>query len=222
MPRLLGSLAPNGIPARLVLAMLESAGIFYASLSPVIVSALAQSGSFSRAEAGYVFSCNMFGTAIGGLCIIFLVHRLNWRRASAVLLVMLMLIDVLSALADTPTQLYVLRFAHGLTGGVLIGVSMSVIARTLNPERTIALFIMLQLIIGGVFTVLLTPLLPDLGVPIVWLSLIAFAFVGLVLLPLLGPYPVAARQPNGSVLTAGAPYKHVILVMLALFIFQCG
>jgi hypothetical protein len=32
------SIAENGIPARLVLAVLESAGILYAALSPVIVT----------------------------------------------------------------------------------------------------------------------------------------------------------------------------------------
>ena len=220
--RLVGSLAPNGIPARLVLAILESAGILYATLSPVIVSGLARSGEFSRADAGYVFSSNMLGTALGGLCIIFFVHHLNWRRATALLLVTLILLDLLSAYAGTPSALYVLRFAHGLSGGVLIGVTMAVIARTLNPERTIALFIMLQLVVGGVITITLTPMLPTFGTSIVWLSLIGFSMLGLILLPLLGPYPVEAHASQGTVSTARAPGSSIGLIMIALFLFQCG
>lgn len=220
--RRIGPLAPNGIPARLVLALLESAGILYANIGPVMVSALVHSGAFSRAEAGYVFSCNMLGTAIGGFCMIFLVHRLSWRRASAVLLVLLMLLDLLSAAADAPLALYLLRFAHGLTSGALIGVSMSVIARMLHPERTIALFIMLQLIVGGFLTMILTPLLPSFGTAIVWLSLIAIALSALVLLPLLDSYPVETRRVDQPVATARAPLVFIALVMLAIAIYQCG
>ncbi|MCB1686422.1 MAG: MFS transporter [Pseudomonadales bacterium] len=191
-------------------------------MSPVIVTGLAQSGALDRAQAGYVFSCNMLGTALGGLCIIFFVHRLNWRRASAGLLVVLIVLDLISATVSAPMQLYVLRFAHGLAGGILIGVAMSVIARMVNPERTVALFIMLQLITGGAFTLLLAPLLASPGTYIVWLSLAAFSLLSLLLLPLLGPYPVETRQ-DGSVATEHtAPFACILFAMIALFIYQCG
>ena len=45
--RYVGRLSPDGVPARLVLALLESAGILYASLSPVIVTGLARSAGFT-------------------------------------------------------------------------------------------------------------------------------------------------------------------------------
>ena len=57
--------APNGLPARLALAVLGSAGILYANSGPVIVSGLTQSSNFTAETAAYVFFANMYGTAIG-------------------------------------------------------------------------------------------------------------------------------------------------------------
>ncbi|MGE0623920.1 MAG: hypothetical protein AB7I04_10720 [Pseudomonadales bacterium] len=135
------TLPPDGIPARLVLSVLESAGILYANLSPVIVSGLVQSGAFTGQTAGWIFSVNMVGTAIGGFVVLFFVRRLRWRPVSCVLLAVMILADLISVRVMDPEVLGSLRLVHGLSGGALIGVSMSVIARMLNPERTIAIFI---------------------------------------------------------------------------------
>ena len=53
-------LDPNSLISRLGLAILASAGIFYANISPVIVSAFAQGSNFTGESAGYIFSINMF------------------------------------------------------------------------------------------------------------------------------------------------------------------
>ena len=81
----ISSLAANGLAARVGLAILASTGILYANFSPVIVSGLAQSSNFTSETAGYVFSANMYGTAIGGFAVIFLINQLNWRWTAFVL-----------------------------------------------------------------------------------------------------------------------------------------
>jgi len=217
-----GSLAPNGLPARIVLAIVTSAGILYASLAPVIVSGLMQSPSFTGESAGYVFSVNMYGSAFGGFLIIFVVERLNWRWAAAILLVLIIGLDLLSAFLDSATQLYVVRFLHGVVGGGLIGVGMAVIARIANPERTFALLIVIQLVLGGVVTAALTPVLSELGVRPVWLFLMGFSILALLLLPLLGEYPLkdTLAAVDGSSRRAG--WLPVLLIMAAVFVFQAG
>ena len=87
------SLAPNGLAARVCLAILASAGILCANFSPVIVSGLAQSSNFTGETAGYVFSDNMYGTAVGGFAIIFLINQLNWRWAAVALITLLICTD---------------------------------------------------------------------------------------------------------------------------------
>lgn len=214
--------APNGLPGRLALAVLGSVGILYANFSPVIVSGLTQSAYFTAETAAYVFAANMYGTAIGGLAAVFLVGSLNWRWSSVVLVVLLIVADVVSALVGATESLYVVRFVHGLIGGSLMGVAMSVIARTESPERTIAFAILIQLSLGGLGAVVLIPQLSTYGIGVVWLSLIGLSVCALVLLPFLGQYP---RKKNiaGSLGVAHRPsWGHVFLAMAALFLFQSG
>lgn len=204
-----------------MLSVLESAGILYANLSPVIVSGLVQSGSFTGQTAGWVFAFNMYGTAIGGFAVLFFVRRLRWRPVSIGLLLILISADLLSAAVTAPELLAGLRFLHGASGGALIGVSMSVIARMVNPERTVALFIMLQLVLSGVLTLLLVPLLPEHGSSVVWLALAGFSTLALLLIPLLPDYAATVETPVGPP-GVRAGLGLVVPAMLALFVYQAG
>ena len=216
------SLAPNGIAARVGLAILASAGILYANFSPVIISGLAQSSNFTSETAGYVFSANMYGTAIGGLTIVFLINQLNWKWASAALVTLLICSDVVSAWSGPTDALYIIRFIHGLIGGALVGVGMSVIARTESPERTIAFAIVIQLSLGGLGAAVLTPVLLMFGVSVVWVSLIGLSIVALILLPLLDRYPVTKNRVGEARGSGRAPAVHILLALAALFSFQAG
>ena len=216
------SLARSGIPARIVLAVLTSAGILYANIVPVITYGVARSPGFTTDTAGFVFSVDMYGSAIGGFAIMFLVERLRWRPAAGALLGLLIGADLLSAWADGATALYAIRFVHGLVGGALIGVGMAVIARTEKPERTFAFLLVIQLGLGGAGVALLTPLIPTLGVSVVWLSLAAFSAVALILLPLLDDYAEKTSSASFEMSTGRAPWLAIALALASLFLYQAG
>ena len=78
-------LEPDSLFARFVLGMIPTAGILYGNAAPLIVSALEQSANFSQESAGYVFSANMFGTAIGGFLVISVVRAPPWRVSCLIL-----------------------------------------------------------------------------------------------------------------------------------------
>ena len=216
------TLKADGLPARVALALLMSAGIVYASTGPVIVTGLALSEMFSSESAGYVLSVNMYGPAVGGLLIALLVKRVNWRITAAVLLVGLAAADCSSAWFGMNETLYPLRFLHGLFGGALMGVTTSVVARTENPERTFAIAIFIHLGLGGVGAAILTPLLVEHGVAIVWLSFLVLTVPSLFMLPLLDSYPVMEDYAEQGTSRRRAPLRYVVLALLAIFIFQAG
>lgn len=56
---------PEGLSARLGLAVLVSTGYFYINVGPVIVTGLTLAEAFNNQTAGYVLSVNMYGTAAG-------------------------------------------------------------------------------------------------------------------------------------------------------------
>ena len=67
---------------------------------------------------------------------VLVLQRINWRISAAVLLAILMICDLMSANVADATYLTSLRFLHGLAGGSLIGIGMSVIARTAHAVKS--------------------------------------------------------------------------------------
>ena len=67
--------APNGMVARLLLAFLATAGLFYVNIMPAIIDGLVEGLGFTNKEAGLVGSSNMYGAAVGALLIVFLLEK---------------------------------------------------------------------------------------------------------------------------------------------------
>lgn len=215
-------LAPEGLPARFALGLLATAGILYANISPVIVSGLAAGPDFTAETAGYVFSANMYGNALGGFLAIFLVARVQWRPVTVALLVLIAATDLVSVWADGASTLMLIRFCHGLVSGALMGVVTAVIARTTSPERTFAIFIGVQLTLGGIGAAVLTRQIADMGADVVWFVLAGYSVLALGLTTLLDDYPIlpGRRREVGARDRAGWP--PIALALGALFLYQAA
>jgi predicted MFS family arabinose efflux permease len=215
-------LPPNGFAARIVLAILVAVGILYANFGPLIVSGLAHH-DFSSAAAGYLLSVNLYGTALGGIAIVFLIRRVPWRATAVALMLAVLAADLASLWLGDPRALQVVRFVHGLAGGAAIGVFGSVIARTTSPERTFALTVVIQLVLGGLATALLAPVVVADGVAVIWMVLVAFTTFGFLLLPWLDRYPIRETESaNDSVGVQRAPWSAIAFACAALFAYQAG
>ena len=113
---------PNGEIARVLLAFLATAGLFYVNIMPALVDGLIEALGFTNREAGFVGSANMYGAAFGAFSAVFLVKHINWRKAAVVLLIGLILFDLASMSLTSANVLIGVRFLHGCIGGLLVGV----------------------------------------------------------------------------------------------------
>jgi predicted MFS family arabinose efflux permease len=220
-PRGLRPLTKDGYLAAFLLALLTTAGLFYVNIMAAIVTGLSDGLGFSLRDAGLVGSANVFGAAAGSLVAVFLVKRLPWRRTAAMLLTVLLGLDLLSILVETPALMIGLRFLHGVVGGCSVGIGLSVIARTAVPDRAFAMLLAVQYGFGGLGVMVLPGLVPLFGTKVLFLSLAAFTSVALALLPFLPPYP----RREVAVLAPGAVPARIrrlplILTCAAMFLFQ--
>ena len=141
--------APNSLVARTFLAFLATAGLFYVNIMPAIVDGLIEGLGFTSQEAGNVGSANVYGAAVGAFIVVFMIKRISWRPTAYAMLALLIGMDLLSILVAAPEALIAFRFVHGLVGGALVGVGFAVIARTLNPDRTFGVLLVVQFGLGG-------------------------------------------------------------------------
>ena len=209
--------------ARIFLAFLASAGLFYVNIMPAIVSGLIEALGFTNQQAGNVASANMYGAAAGALFIVFLIKRINWRVASTIFLSTLIVIDLLSIKLSDPTTLLFVRFLHGFVGGMLVGTGFSLIARTLQPDRTFGVLLFVQFGFGGLGIMFIPGLVPEFGTQVLFYSLVAFSAVTFLMLPFLPDYAIPAKKEQQKQ-TAGNGIQRLplFLTLATIFLFQAA
>lgn len=212
--------APNGEIARVLLAFLATAGLFYVNIMPALVDGLIEGLGFSNREAGLVGSANVYGAAVGAFTAVFIVKRVSWRKAAIALLLGLITIDLVSMLLTSAPALIGTRFVHGCVGGLLVGIGFAVMSRTTEVDRSFGYLLTIQFGLGGLGLIYLPPLVPEFGTAALFLSLIAFSSVTLLMLPFLDDYP-----PRDEVAIAAGKRgnrKLAVLALLATFLFQAA
>jgi len=219
----LPKVSPNSMLARVLLAFLATAGFFYVNIMPALVDGLKVGLGFTNKQAGLVGSCNMYGAACGAFLIAFLVRRINWRAAAHFLLLGLIGMDLLSMLVKNPFALMGARFLHGFIGGMLVGISFSIFARTTAPDRTFGVLLLVQVFAGGLGVMSLPLLVPKFGTSVLFVTLILFSLTTLVMLQFLPDYPVKVPLTRAH---GAAPdrlqLKPLLLALFAVFFFQAA
>jgi predicted MFS family arabinose efflux permease len=212
--------SPNGEIARVLLAFLATAGLFYVNIMPALVDGLIEGLGFSNREAGLVGSANVYGAAVGAFSAVFVVKRVSWRIAAVVLLIGLIAVDFLSMLLTSAPVLIGTRFVHGCIGGLLVGIGFAVISRTTEVDRTFGYLLTIQFGLGGLGLIYLPPLVPAFGTKALFLSLVSFSVVTLLMLPFLSEYPAREQEPGTDGRKGNR--KLIALALLATFLFQAA
>jgi len=211
---------PDGEVARILLAFLATAGIFYINIMPAIVDGLKVGLAFTNKEAGLVASANTYGAAIGAFMVVFLVKRINWRKASYTLLVVLISVDLMCMYLTNANTMIAVRFLYGLCGGALVGIGFSVMSRTSEVSRTFGYLLTIQFGLGGLGIIYLPDLVPVFGTKALFLSLAAFGVVTMIMVPFLSDYP--ARKEADRKALGLIPSGPAVLALIATFLFQAA
>lgn len=212
--------SPNGEIARVLLAFLATAGLFYVNIMPALVDGLIEGLGFSNREAGLVGSANVYGAAVGAFSAVFVVKKINWRIAAVVLLFGLITVDFISMALTSAPVLIGTRFVHGCIGGLLVGIGFAVMSRTTEVDRTFGYLLTIQFGLGGIGLIYLPPLVPAFGTKALFLSLISFSTVTLLMLPFLSDYP--PREQAAISVKRNGNRRLIALALLATFLFQAA
>ena len=210
----------DGEVARILLAFLATAGIFYINIMPAIVDGLIEGLGFSNKEAGLVAAANTYGGAFGAITVVFLIHRIDWRKAAYALLATLILIDLACMMLTTPGSLIFVRAVYGFAGGALVGIGFSVMSRTSEVSRSFGYLLTIQFGLGGLGIIYLPDLVPIYGTKALFLSLAAFSVVTLAMVPFLAEY--ASEDRAKKKLSGIVPSVTAALALLATFLFQAA
>ncbi|GAB4526261.1 MAG: hypothetical protein Kow00133_15120 [Amphiplicatus sp.] len=209
---------PDGFVAGVLLSFLATAGLFYVNIMAAIVDGLVAGLDLTDRQAGDIGSANIYGAAFGAFLAVFIVRRIAWRPIAVGLLVALIVIDLGSIFVRDAGAMVLVRLAHGVVGGLLVGVGFAVIARTANPDRTFGTLLFVQFGLGGVGVMTLPKLVPVYGAPALFIALALFSAATLAMVPFLDRYP---PRSDSEIATHGKiQWSHLAMTLLAIFLFQ--
>ncbi|GLS83853.1 MFS transporter [Paraferrimonas haliotis] len=213
------SIDPNGVVARVFLAFLTTAGIFYINIMPALVSGLKEGLGFTNQQAGFVSSANLYGAAFGALLAVFVIKHIRWKPWCYLLLVSIFVLDGLCILIDSASLMIAVRGFHGLVGGLLVGIGFGVMSRTEQADKSFGYLLFVQWGLGGLGLMVLPGLVPEYGTSALFIALLIFTGVTMAMMPFLPDYPLP-KNKSEKTNDASIPWLTLGLTIAAIFLFQ--
>lgn len=184
--------------------------------TPLLLNALRHSLALgSERQVALIGSADASGMFVGAIAAMLTVPTRDRRMLAVVGLGMLVLADLGSlAASDFGVLQYLCRVAAGAGAGFAMGVSYAAFAAAAQPERSFALFGMLQTAIGSAAILCLAPLMPRHGPAALYCASLLFGVSGLALTWLIDRRPPLASLAAVAAEQAGRRHRAISVTWL--------
>ena len=131
--------------------------------------------------------------------------------------------DLISTQFSNPQTLIILRFIHGTIGGLSVGIGLSIIARTYNPDKIFGMLLVVQYSFGSLGIWLVPRLVDSFGYSAAFGTLISFTLMTLLILPFVPNVESPSKSDNTTSGLFQIPMTMMLFfVLCALFLFQAA
>ena len=209
--------------AAIFYSILATAGLFYVNLGGAFLSAFVDGLGVERDTAGFIVSANKYGAAFGALIATFIVKNVEWRKAVRLLFIGLIVFDLISTQITSANMLILVRFIHGTIGGLSVGIGLSIIARTYNPDKIFGMLLAVQYSFGSIGILAVPRLVDAYGQGALFATLICFTLMTLIILPF-----IPDVDSNNETSTTKSNFYQIplsgllVLSLCCLFLFQAA
>lgn len=163
------------------LMLITMMGAAVTNLMPLIVGAFTDSGLFSTQQVGYLAAADVAGILLSTTSAFWWVRRVPWRAAVQLSLVLFIVANLLTALADSYTVLLLLRVAAGLACGVSYAIALAALGDEQRVDKAFGVMVTIQVAFGTVGFMLLPELISRFGYGAIYQSFNLFLLAALLL-----------------------------------------
>lgn len=190
-------------------------------VQPGFVQGLVGLLGFSERQAGYIASAEMWGIAATTVAMSVLAARVNWRRAFAWSLALVIAGNLVSMGVRGFEAFAAIRFAVGLGSGGLVSLSFAVVGLTARPDRNFGWLIMWVLTYGALALLAMPTVYALAGMNALLVFFAAFAALGLPFVRFLPICGDGQLQVEADAVDLAPGLKRVALAaMLSYFLAQ--
>lgn len=186
-------------------------------VQPGYVQGLVEYGGYTDQQAGYLVAAEMLGFAISTLVVSLGAKRINWRIATASMLLISITGNLLSAAFVGAAPFIYLRLAAGLGTGGLISIGFASLGLCPHPEKAFGYMCVWSLVYAAAVMFAMPTVFQAFGVESV---LILFAALLVTGLPALRNLPVSGTFNTAPDKDAVAlPYRFQAITIASLFLY---
>lgn len=189
-------------------------------LGPLIVGEYIAVLDVSESKAGLIMSAEMSGFTLGA-ALLFVSLAINWRGIVITALLLMILGNVTCLLFDELSAFVIFRFIAGLGAGILMTMTIQVIALTCNPDRIYGLWTVGQLTFGAMGIIIFPEIIASQGIKSIFLI---WAILAMILFASVQFYP--RGRDSGSRPNSEHPTDHRVILgllcLVGLFIYYSG
>lgn len=142
----------------LVAILCYALGPLMFSVLPVVVGAFISHLNLTMQQAGYVASADIAGLFLGNLLSVWLIRTFKARQIAIMAVSLLVLGNLYTATISDFQSLLLCRLITEIGAGVMMGLAMTYLSRTSNPERYFGMSVGMQIFI----TIILLMIAPSL------------------------------------------------------------
>ena len=188
---------------------------------PIVVGAYVDVLGFTDQQAGYLYSAEFAGYALGGLVVFALLTLLDWRAIVLIGFLGLILGNLISIWITGYWPLLTTRLLSGTCGGSVTAVTIVAIGMMRHPERVFGLWCAGPLIVGSIGVAVLPRLIISHGISAPFM-LIAGASALSVWTYRHFPQKGAAKSTGSAIAGTAKATALGIMAIIGLFIFLSG
>ena len=192
-------------------------------LQPGYVQGLVQYLTFSDEQAGYIASAEMFGIAFTTILLIFIEARVDWRKLTALCLIIAAAGNLLSLSQTDFETLAAVRLLTGIGSGGLMSLTFAMMGLTDKSDRNFGYIITWVLIYGALGILLMPTAFEAIGMNGVLLFFALFNVSGLLFtryLPRSGAHHITQSAPEITAYTW--PLKGLSLLAILVYNTSIG
>jgi predicted MFS family arabinose efflux permease len=173
--------------------------------APFLVGSLVDTAEYTEQHAGWIFSADMAGLALGSIITYLLVNRCDRRYLAAAGMLILFAGNALSLVFHELSILFPIRVFADIGSGILYAISIANLSGTHRTARNFSILLVLILLEGAIEALILPVLSAHLGVNGIFFFFIAAGIVGAPFILWLCPFAVEKSLVGKASGTADVP-----------------
>ena len=205
-----------------IISVVGGSGIALLALymGPILVGEYISKLAVTESRAGLIMSMEMTGFTLGA-AVLFAIAGINWRRIITTALLLMIVGNVLLLFVDSLSLFVLCRFIAGFGAGIVMTMTIQVIALMRDPDRVYGLWTIGQLSFGALGMIIFPSVIANSGINVVFLI---WALLATILFATVRFYPQGRgggiSSNSQSVMTRR--FALGLLCLLGLFVYYGG